>query len=84
MKLALTDQQYATYQAQQRQAGGGRGGNGGGQQMSPGEIWILNDRGELELISLRTGLADAEYTEIVTDRLDAGDEVIFRASLASQ
>ena len=83
-KLALTDQQYATYQAQQRQAGGGRGGNGGGQQMSPGEIWILNDRGELELISLRTGLADAEYTEIVTDRLDAGDEVIFRASLASQ
>jgi len=82
MKLVLTDQQYAAYQAQQRQGGGGRGGNGGNQQMSPGEIWILNGRGEPELISLRTGLADAEYTEIVSDRLEAGDEVIFRASLA--
>lgn len=83
MKLVLTEEQYATYQSQQRQ-GGGRGGNAGGQQLSPGQIWILNDRGQPELISVRTGLADAEYTEIVTDRLEAGDEVIFRAQLAPQ
>lgn len=83
MKLVLTEEQYATYQSQQRQ-GGGRGGNAGGQQLSPGQIWILNDRGRPELVSVRTGLSDAEYTEIVTDRLEAGDEVIFRAQLAPQ
>lgn len=84
MKLVLTDEQYATYQSQQRQGGGGRGGNAGGQQLSPGEVWILDDRGQLARVGIRTGLADAEYTEIVTDQLQEGDEVIFRAQMAAQ
>lgn len=83
MKLVLTDEQYATYQSQQRQ-GGGRGGNAGGQQLSPGEIWILDERGQLVRVAIRTGLADAEYTEIVTEQLQEGDEVIFRAQMATQ
>lgn len=83
MKLVLTDEQYAIYQSQQR-AGGGRGGNSEGQQFSAGQIWILDSRGQLERVAVRTGLSDAEFTEIVTDQLQEGDEVIFRAGLAPQ
>ena len=64
---------------------GGRGGGGGpggpgrdrGENMERGQVWVL-ENDEPRRIQLLTGLSDDQYTEIVTDELSDGDEVIVR------
>lgn len=80
LKLILNEEQMAAYRQASAPAGGGRapGGASAGTQMERGEIWVLRD-GEPVQLSIRTGLSDVEYTEIQSDELQSGDEVIVRA-----
>lgn len=81
LSLILTEEQLVAYQAA---AGGGRG-NGGGTRggnadglTGTGEIWVMRD-GEPVSVAVRTGLVDSQYTEIQSNELADGDEVIVRA-----
>ena len=68
------------------QGGGNRGGGGGGGGVGGGEggnrsrdssrLWCLDENGKLKIIRVRTGLTDGQMTEIKTDELAAGQEVI--------
>ncbi len=61
--------------------GGGRGPGGPGRDrgdnMERGQVWVL-ENGAPRRIQLLTGLSDDQFTEIVTDELKGGDEVIVR------
>ena len=46
------------------------------EQMSRGRVWIKNSTGKLEPVMLKTGLNDGQYTEIITDKLKDGDEIV--------
>jgi len=46
------------------------------EEFNKGRIWIKNSTGKLEPIMVRTGLNDGQFTEIITDNLKAGDEII--------
>ena len=48
------------------------------QQLQRGTVWVLRD-GKPERISVGVGLADLEYSEIVSDQLREGEQVIVRA-----
>ncbi len=84
LQLILTDEQFAAYQAATGDAfGGGRSAGGGGGRNTDGltgtgTIWVMRD-GEPVSIAVRTGLADTQYTEIQSNELVDGDEVIVRA-----
>jgi len=45
-------------------------------------VWILRD-GKPERVSVKTGLSDGRDTEIITDELTEGDEVIIRQIIAA-
>ncbi|MCX6640338.1 MAG: efflux RND transporter periplasmic adaptor subunit [bacterium] len=45
-----------------------------------GKVWILNSKGKLEPVFLRTGLSDGKYTEITTTTLKPGDQIVIGAS----
>ncbi|MCI0514571.1 efflux RND transporter periplasmic adaptor subunit [candidate division KSB1 bacterium] len=44
-----------------------------------GRIWILNEKGQLESLPVRTGLNDGRNTEIMTDKLAEGQEIVVGA-----
>jgi HlyD family secretion protein len=57
---------------------GGPGGRGGAAPgMRPGRIWVL-ENGTPKSVRVFVGLADSQYTEVVSQDLKAGDEVIVR------
>lgn len=59
---------------------GGRGPGGGrerGSNMRPGQVWVLENE-EPKRLRVLTGLSDDQFTEIVSDELSDGDEVIVR------
>jgi hypothetical protein len=74
LQLILTDEQFAAYQA----ATGGGGGRKTDGLTGTGTIWVMRD-GEPASVAVRTGLADTQYTEIQSNELVDGDEVIIRA-----
>jgi HlyD family secretion protein len=45
-----------------------------------GRIWILNSKGKLEPVFVRTGITDGKFTEITTSVLKAGDQIVLGAS----
>lgn len=49
-------------------------------QSARGRVWILNSSGKLEPISLITGLSDGRFTEVTTQSLKAGDQLVLGAS----
>jgi HlyD family secretion protein len=49
-------------------------------QSARGRVWILNSSGKLEPVSLMTGLSDGRFTEITTQSLKAGDQLVLGAS----
>lgn len=53
-------------------------------QLGRGRIWVKNSKGKLEPIFIRTGLNDGQYTEIITDKLKEGDEIVIGVSSNSQ
>jgi len=46
------------------------------EEFNRGRIWIKNSTGKLEPIFVRTGLNDGQFTEIITDAIKTGDEII--------
>lgn len=49
-------------------------------QIGMGRIWVKNSSGLLEPIFVRTGITDGRYTEIYTDKLQEGQEIIISAT----
>ncbi len=47
-----------------------------------GRVWILKSNGLLEPVFVRTGLNDGRYTEILTPKLQPGDQVVLGATAA--
>ena len=45
-----------------------------------GRVWILNADKKLEPVYVRTGLSDGKYTEITTDKLKPGDQIVLGIS----
>ncbi len=61
-------------------AGGGPPGSGrqeGAVPMRPGQVWII-ENDQPRRVRVLTGLSDDQFTEIVSDELAEGDEVIVR------
>jgi HlyD family secretion protein len=46
-----------------------------------GRIWILNSTGKLEPVYVRTGLTDGKFTEINSQTLKTGDQIVLSANL---
>lgn len=69
-----------------RSRGGGSGSGGGDASASPrgraGKLWILKG-GEPTAIDVRLGASDGRFTEIRTDALSAGDEVVVSMEVAT-
>ncbi|AOY87315.1 hypothetical protein BKP64_03445 [Marinobacter salinus] len=63
-----------------REEGGGlfsrpRGGSNGSASGSSNTVWVLNE-GEPQRVLLRTGYTDGRYTEVLSDELKQGQEVV--------
>lgn len=60
--------------------GGGQGGfggfNGGQGRSDVTMLWYLDDNGQLAAASARTGISDGQMTEIISDRIEPGMEII--------
>ncbi|MFN8586263.1 MAG: efflux RND transporter periplasmic adaptor subunit [Candidatus Eisenbacteria bacterium] len=63
---------------------GGRGAWGGGKSrggFKPGAVWVL-DKGKPKMVRVMTGITDGSMTEIKSDTLKAGVEVIVGTEMA--
>lgn len=49
-----------------------------------GKVWILNAKGKLKPVFVRTGLTDGKYTEITATNLKSGDQIVTGASASGQ
>jgi HlyD family secretion protein len=49
-----------------------------------GKVWILNEKGKLIPVRVRTGLSDGKYTQITSDELKDGDKIVVGASSDSE
>ncbi len=58
-----------------RGEGGGRAGGTGGSRSSSGRVYVLRD-GKLHPVSVRTGITDRRYTELLSEELREGDQVV--------
>lgn len=80
-----TFMQSITFQFPRRRMGARPGGGGRGEdddgKSGMATVWILRD-GKPEKVSVKTGLSDGRHTEIITDQLKEGDEIITRQILA--
>ncbi|MEN3157992.1 efflux RND transporter periplasmic adaptor subunit [Alkalimonas sp. NCh-2] len=77
LRLVLNEEEFSRYQslmAEQRQQTQGRG-----EQGRMAEVWVLNARQEPELRRVRVGLANDEFTELLSDELAEQEQVIVRA-----
>jgi len=45
-----------------------------------GRVWILDSSGKVQPVFLMTGLSDGRYTEVTTDQLKPGDQLVLGAS----
>ncbi|WP_438865195.1 HlyD family efflux transporter periplasmic adaptor subunit [Neptunicella sp.] len=68
-------EKYAAFNQQRRKTFAAGGINS---DYSRGTIWVLRD-GKPHKVNVRVGIADLEYSEIVSDQLHDGDPVIVRA-----
>lgn len=79
-----TFMQSITFQFPRRRGGGRPGGEhegGGDEKSGRANVWILAN-GKPEKISVKTGITDGRNTEIITDKLKEGDEIIIRQVIA--
>jgi len=54
----------------------GTGSGQAGQRRGPSRVWMLDEKGNLKVVFLRTGVTDGQYTEVISGNLKEGDEVI--------
>jgi len=53
------------------------------QRRTPPKVWTMDEKGNLKIIFVRTGMTDTSYTEIVDGNLKEGEEVIVGIMTAS-
>jgi HlyD family secretion protein len=49
-----------------------------------GRVWVLNSQRKLEPVFIRTGISDGRFTEITSDSLKAGDEIVIGATSTAE
>jgi HlyD family secretion protein len=49
---------------------------GGGRSVTAGRVWVVDDTGKPKAVSVRIGLADGTYSELVDGALPEGAQVI--------
>ncbi|MGB9893349.1 MAG: efflux RND transporter periplasmic adaptor subunit, partial [Candidatus Saccharicenans sp.] len=69
--------------AQMGQMGGAAAAGQLGARRSPSKVWMLDEKGNLKVVFLRTGVTDGSYTEVINGNLKEGDEVILGLMTAS-
>lgn len=82
LRLVLSEEEFSRYQslmAEQRQQTQGRG-----EQGRMAEVWVLNARQEPELRRVRVGLANDEFTELLSGELGEQEQIIVRAVRADR
>ncbi|MCI4444802.1 MAG: efflux RND transporter periplasmic adaptor subunit [Candidatus Aminicenantes bacterium] len=65
------------------QMGGTAGSGQPGMRRGPSRVWMLDQKGDLKLVFVRTGVTDGSYTEVLGSSLKEGDEVIIGLMTAS-
>jgi HlyD family secretion protein len=48
-------------------------------QVGRGRVWVLNSKGKLEPVFVRTGLNDGRSSEIISDKIKEGEEIVMGA-----
>lgn len=64
--------------------GSERSRNRASDEFSTGQVWIVNEDGKPQAVTLRTGLSDDLYTQVVSEDLTENDEVIIRIARTAQ
>lgn len=67
-KSHLSADQFKQYQDTRRQAS----------ETRSGQIWIQSDNGDISPLVVRFGISDDQYTQIISNKLKAGDTVVTR------
>jgi HlyD family secretion protein len=49
-------------------------------QAGRGRVWVLNAGGKLEPVMVKTGISDGKFTEISTESLKPGDQIVMAAT----
>ena len=78
LAVFLSPEQMEKYKSLNQQRRKAQVSEGGEMQYQRGTVWVLRD-GTPQKLNVRTGISDLEYTEIVSNELKDGDEVIVRA-----
>lgn len=55
-----------------------------GRAITRGRVWVLDAGGAPKMVSVRLGVSDGTFTELVGDELKAGDQVIIGSSAAGR
>lgn len=69
--------------AQMGQMGAMTGSGQQGTRRGPSRVWMMDEKGNLKVVFVRTGVTDNAYTEIISGNLKEGDEVIIGLMTAS-
>jgi len=77
LKEILSEAQYEEFRKQNSEAGNRR--RNAADRPRPGQVWVLKDKGELEMRSIMVGLVGDEYSEMVSGELKPGEKVVTRA-----
>lgn len=75
LRTLLTTEQFETYQGL---ANTRNGAGNTSDTMTSATLWVLRN-GQPTSVAVRSGIADSQNTEIATDQLKVGDQVIVRA-----
>ncbi len=54
------------------------------QRNERGRVWLMNSSGKLEPVPVRTGLSDGRYTEVKSQTLKVGDQIVLGASSTAE
>lgn len=78
LQLVLSDEEFKQYNAlnaERRSARQGAGAEAG----TPAQVWLLDDKQQPSLVSIRIGLSNDEYSEVLSGDLSKDTKVIVRA-----
>lgn len=78
LRSFLSPEQMEKYQGLNQQRRKSRSEVGGNNEFQRGVVWVLRD-GQPQRVNVGVGIADLEYSEIVSEELQDGDLVIVRA-----
>lgn len=54
------------------------------QRFARGRVWIMNSSGKLEPVPVRTGLSDGRFTEVKSQTLKSGDQIVLGATSTAE